>query len=110
MRRIGVNLEDKAKAEVVDKARAKRSRRDATRRSKEPPTPAVPDGATGGVTETIKDIAQDAFAKVEELVATASEKIKGMVEGSPPEAADTKHKRLDLRWTVDWSCRILSSP
>jgi hypothetical protein len=83
MTRNRVTLPDKMQAEVIDKARAKHNRRDATRKAKEPATPAAPGAETVGVAETIRDMAEGAVAKVEEMMNTASKKIKDMVEGPP---------------------------
>ena len=90
MRRHRVNLMDKAQTEVIDKARVKRTRRDASRKGKETSTPITPGGETGGVAETIKDLAAGAVATVEEMVSSASDKIHDMIGGNSPAPAPAK--------------------
>ncbi len=90
MRRHRVNLMDKAQTEAIDKARVKRTRRDASRKGKETSTPVTPGGETGGVAETIKDLAAGAVATVEEMVSSASEKIHDMIGGTAPAPAPAK--------------------
>jgi hypothetical protein len=66
--------------EIMEKARAKRSRREAARRKKN-----VPAGGAG-LPEKVIDLTQEALDKIEDLVKTTSKKIKDAV-GRPLSSA-----------------------
>jgi hypothetical protein len=73
---------DRSRAAIMDKARAKRSRREATRRAKQFAHHAEIDSSqeTSGFTEKVKDLTQGAVEKVGELVKATAEKIKDVIE------------------------------
>jgi hypothetical protein len=84
MKQFEPMLADKARAEVVGKARAKRSRSAAARKGKESARQAA-DGSGAsevGLTGAVKEMAQSAVTTVEGLVKTVSGKIKEMVSES----------------------------
>jgi hypothetical protein len=95
MKRNRTALTDKVQAEIIDKARAKRSRR-AVKKGKQPGPPAAKDLVAQPATlaKSVKQVTQKAVAMVEGLVETAAEKIKGVMDSPPlpPAPADKGQK------------------
>ena len=85
MKRNRTVLTDKVQAEMIDKARAKRSRR-AVKKGKQPAPPAGEDSGAKPPTlaHSVKQVTQKAVAIVEGLVETAAGKIKGVMDSPPP--------------------------
>jgi len=101
MKRNRTALTDKVQAEMIDKARAKRSRRAVKKGNKAGP-PAAKDLAAKPATlaHSVKQVTQKAVAMVEGLVETATEKIKGVIDSPPlPPAPAEKGKAARDRIT-----------
>jgi len=82
------------RSEIIEKARAKRRRRDETKSAK--PTRrknASSADKAGGLTERVIDLAQDAATRVGALVKSATNTVKGLADNKATQEARRRSKK-----------------
>jgi hypothetical protein len=85
---------NKERSEIIEKARAKRRRRDGTKTAKASSrkNASLADRA-GGLTEKVIDLAQDAATQVGAFVKSAADTVKGVVHNKSTQVARRRSKK-----------------